>query len=120
MARLQTIAALSALLAFSLVPGARAQSPGASDADYYTVQVMTLPASHKANAEALADRLRRRGYAAYLITSQDRAGNVLHKVRFGKYATSKDALRAAAAFEQEEQLSTLVLRSSFDIPIPLC
>lgn len=84
------------------------ETPGSA---YYTVQVMVISERNRANAFALRDRLREKGFEAYVLSPRGADGRVTHKIRIGRFPRRGEALRLAERLKQTEGLKPLVLKS---------
>lgn len=62
------------------------------------------------NAQGLAEKLREKGYGAYVFDVDDAAGKTWHAVRLDNYDHLKDALAAARTAREAEDLPALVTR----------
>jgi len=71
-----------------------------ADALPFTVQVGAFGGA--ANAEKFAEKLRGKGYDAYVYSAVDDRGRQWHCVRVGAYATRQEAVQAAADFKAHE------------------
>ena len=71
----------------------------------WEVQVMAVPASQRADAEALARRLVSRGYPSYVVPRGNRFA-----VRVGKYPSQREAEAVSARLKKEEQFDPWVTR----------
>ena len=71
----------------------------------WEVQVMAVPASQRADAEALARRLVSRGYPSYVVPRGNRFA-----VRVGKYPNQREAEAVSARLKKEEQFDPWVTR----------
>ena len=90
-------------------PGA-AQSPATPGAEGpFSVQVSSFRS--QTGAQAFAQRLRERGYHAF-VTAPATAPNgvVWHRVRIGPFATQREATTYRAQFENRERMPTIVVR----------
>jgi cell division septation protein DedD len=75
--------------------------------DGFAIQVTAL--SGKTEAEAIADRLKRKGYAVYLVSAP--AGQpATYKVRVGKFKVRTEAEKIATRLEREEQFKPWITR----------
>lgn len=75
--------------------------------DGFAIQVTAL--SGKTEAEAIADRLKRKGYAVYLVSAP--AGQpATYKVRVGKFKVRIEAEKVATRLEREEQFKPWITR----------
>ncbi|MFN7977084.1 MAG: SPOR domain-containing protein [Vicinamibacterales bacterium] len=75
--------------------------------DGFAIQVTAL--SGKSEAEAIADRLKRKGYAVYLVSAP--AGQpATYKVRVGKFKVRTEAEKIASRLEREEQFKPWITR----------
>ena len=75
--------------------------------DGFAIQVTAL--SGKTEAEAIADRLKRKGYAVYLVSAP--AGQpATYKVRVGKFKVRTEAEKIASRLEREEQFKPWITR----------
>lgn len=75
--------------------------------DGFAIQVTAL--SGKTEAEAIADRLKRKGYAVYLVSAP--AGQPsTYKVRVGKFKVRTEAEKIATRLEREEQFKPWITR----------
>ena len=79
----------------SLNPQGDVPTPG------WSVQVASTP--DRAEADALVESLRQRGYVPYAVPVHDgtRDGAVLYRVRVGRYVTTEDAIGAAERLRKE-------------------
>jgi general secretion pathway protein D len=85
-------------------------APGASSEPtlrLWGVQVVALNA--RAKAEAIAERLSSKDYAAYVVPPTN--GVPLYRVRVGKFGTRREAERLKARLEREEQFKPWITRS---------
>ncbi len=74
----------------------------------YSVQVGAF--SRKDNARALADKLKKKGYAAYIVSEKARAGGVtLYRVRVGKHKTRGEAESQARMLGSKEDMPGMVV-----------
>ncbi len=88
------------------VPGAPAS---AGNDGNLTVQVSAF--RNEAPAQSFAQRLRERGYHAYVAQPATGPGNILwHRVRVGPFATAREAHQFRTQFEQREHMPTLLIR----------
>jgi len=87
----------------------QARAVCARPAAQYTVQVETV--SFEPAARAVANRLKARGYDAYFESIADANGTVLYKVRFGRFATHRQADAAAQAYRNHEKRSCFVVQT---------
>jgi cell division septation protein DedD len=63
----------------------------------------------KANAEALARRLSRKGYPTFILAPTPGAASQMFKVRVGNYASKDEAERVLLRLQQEEKLQSCIL-----------
>jgi DedD protein len=73
----------------------------------FTLQVAAL--RDESEATAMADRLTKKGYGAYVMNPPAGAPSV-YRVRVGRYPTRHDAETAAAQLKREEQFSPWITR----------
>jgi cell division septation protein DedD len=71
------------------------------------VEIQVAVLSERASAEALASRLRGKGYQTRVMTTRSE-GKILYRVRVGGYADRTAAEAAAARLEREEKLKTWI------------
>ncbi len=75
--------------------------------DGFAIQVTAL--SGKTEAEAIADRLKRKGYAVYLVSAPG-GQPATYKVRVGKFKVRTEAEKVASRLEREEQFKPWITR----------
>ena len=73
----------------------------------YTVQIAAL--NVQSEADAIADRLASKGYAAYVLSPASGTPQI-YRVRIGKFASRREAETMAAKLEKEEQFKPWVTR----------
>ncbi|RMG95690.1 MAG: SPOR domain-containing protein [Deltaproteobacteria bacterium] len=73
----------------------------------FTLQMKAF--ARKAEAEAFADKLRRRGHDVRIETKEVR-GRIWHRVRLGSFDSWDEALAAKAEFERAEHIIAYVVR----------
>lgn len=83
-------------------------------AQTFTLQVMTL--LDKFTADTELQKLRNRGYSAYIAEYSTESGKVLYKIRSGKYANRSSALAAAKKYQEQEGVAVMVVTASDDAP----
>jgi cell division septation protein DedD len=74
----------------------------------YTVQVSAF--KYEASAKKLVVKLKKKGYSAYLASTETPSGEAWHRVRIGYFPTREAAQKFAREVEEKEKLSTLVVR----------
>jgi len=79
-----------------------------AEANRYSVQVGAF--LKKENADKFAEKLKGRGYPAYVFHYTDSAGNAWNAVRSGDFRDLATAREAAADFEEKEIITTIVTR----------
>lgn len=84
------------------------QPSGSSGA--YTIQVASF--SDKKGAETLSQKLKRKGYDAYVAAGQVPQKGTRYRVRIGRYPSRTDAQRAAERIQEAEKLSFLIATDS--------
>ncbi len=72
----------------------------------YTVQVGAF--LEKDNAEDLAEDLKDKGYAPYIISVWDSMKRQWHTVRLGDYDTQEEAAKAAGEFAKKERMAASI------------
>ena len=72
----------------------------------YTLQVGSFQS--KEHADGLANKLKKKGYAAYSISSNIPMKGTWHRVRVGHFKTIEDAKKVELMFERKERLSAYV------------
>ncbi len=80
-----------------------------STGEFYTVQVAAKAESSV--AQALAADLQRKGYPAYVLQPEPGDAKMLHRIRFGSYATRAQAEQAGRSYTEREQGDFLVVLS---------
>lgn len=85
-----------------------ASEPRGDDANRFSVQVGAF--LNARNAHNLADKLRAKGYGAYVFDVDDAAGKTWYAVRIDDYLDMKAALAAARKVREKEELPALVTR----------
>lgn len=70
--------------------------------------------SVRRNAEALANRLRGRGYAPILVRARNRSGRWLEHVRLRSFTKEPPALAEATRFREDERLPAIVVSVELD------
>ena len=86
------------------VPAAARAEPGGQG---FAVQIAAL--NVRSEADAIANRLSSKGYAAYVLAPADGTPSVF-RVRIGKFPTRREAETIAARLQKEEQLKPWVTR----------
>jgi cell division septation protein DedD len=76
---------------------------------YYTIQTATE--IEKGPAEQFLQRLRDKGYPAYMLEKPTTAGRTLYQIRFGRYLDEASARAAARSYSETEKRDHLVVRS---------
>jgi len=80
-----------------------------------TVQVSAF--RNEAPAQGFAQRLRERGYHAYVAPPATGPGGILwHRVRVGPFPTMREANLFRTQFEQRERMPTLIVRRAAPVP----
>ncbi len=87
------------------VPPRTSESPGA-----YTIQVSSF--SEKKGAETLAQKLKRKGYDAYVTAGEIPQKGTRYRVRIGHYSNRAEAQKAADRIHKAEKLSFLITSDS--------
>lgn len=72
----------------------------------YTLQVGSFQSQDR--AQKLVEKLRRKGYPAYIVSSNIPMKGVWHRVRTGHFQTLKEAKESGLALEMKERLPTYV------------
>jgi cell division septation protein DedD len=85
----------------------RKSSAPAPSGEGFTVQVAAV--KEQSEAETIAKRLTRKGYAAYVMSPAARAPQVF-RVRVGKYRDRREAETVANRLEREEQFKPWITR----------
>ncbi len=80
----------------------------ASEEKKFSVQIGAF--LNHANAEKFAEKLRGRGYPAYVFEYLDSEGNAWNAVRTGDYPDPEAAWGAAVAFQENEGIAAIVTR----------
>ena len=75
--------------------------------DGFAIQVAAL--TGKSEAEAVADRLKRKGYAVYVLSAPS-GQPAAYKVRVGKFKARTEAEKIATRLEREEQFKPWITR----------
>jgi cell division septation protein DedD len=91
-------------------PAASAQAPVASappTGSGFALQVAAL--RERDEAEAIARRLKSKGYEAYVVTPSQGTPSV-YRVRIGKFPTKREAESVAARLQKEEQFTPWITR----------
>jgi len=81
------------------------QKPAASGGTY-TIQVGAY--KEKKEADTRAERLKRKGYDARVVSGKDKDGAVLYKIRVGNFGTQGEAQPTARKIESSEQVTTYI------------
>jgi len=84
------------------------QTSGPSGA--YTIQVASF--TDKKGAETLSQKLKKKGYEAYVAAGEVPEKGTRYRVRIGHYPSRTDAQRAAERIQEEEKLSFLITTDS--------
>jgi cell division septation protein DedD len=86
------------------------QSPATPGAEGpFSVQVSSFRS--QTGAQAFAQRLRERGYHAFVAAPATAPNGVVwHRVRIGPFATQREATTYRAQFENRERMPTIVVR----------
>jgi len=96
--------AATATTAAASEPAADAVPPGTG----FVVQVAAV--RQRSEADAIRDRLSRKGYPAFVTTASTAGSPTTYRVRVGKYQTKREADTVAAKLEREEQFKPWVTR----------
>jgi cell division septation protein DedD len=80
----------------------------------FTLQIMTL--LDKFTADTELQKVRKRGYSAYLFEYTTESGKVIYKIRSGKYANRSSAVAAAKEYQAKEGVAVMVVTASDDGP----
>ncbi len=76
----------------------------------YTIQVASF--SDKKGAETLSQKLKKKGYEAYVAAGEVPEKGTRYRVRIGHYSSRGDAQRAAERIQETEKLSFLITTDS--------
>jgi septal ring-binding cell division protein DamX len=107
--------ACGALLPLLSANTSSAQQPyGSVSPQTFTLQIMTLLDRFSADTEL--QKLRKRGYSAYIYEYTTEAGKVIYKIRSGKYANRSSAVVAAKEYQEQEGVAVMVVTASDDAP----
>ena len=103
----------TALWAILIADATYAQQPqSAVIAPSYSLQIMTILEKFKADEEL--QKVRKRGYDAYLSEYTTETGKVIYKLRSGKYASHAAAAVAARDYENKEGRAVMVVAAHED------
>ncbi len=80
--------------------------PGPNAANEFAIQIGAFESQD--NAVALRDRVKSKGYLAFVFDGSDSAGHMWHAVRMGHFKRLEDATRAAVAFTRKERIPAFV------------
>lgn len=80
--------------------------PAAESSGPYTIQVASF--SEKKGAETLSQKLKQKGYQAYVTTGEVPQKGTRYRVRIGHYPNRAEAQKAAEQIHESEKLSFLV------------
>jgi cell division septation protein DedD len=83
-----------------------AAAPAADAGNEFSVQLGAFESAE--NALKLCDKVKARGYAAFVLDVQDSAGRQWHAVRMGHFKKLETAARAAVAFTGKEKIPAFV------------
>jgi len=98
----------TALWAILIADTVYAQQPQPTvTAPTYSLQIMTI--LEKAKADEELQKVRKRGYKAYLSEYTTQTGKVIYKLRSGKYASRAAAAAAARDYENKEGTSVMIV-----------
>jgi len=91
-------------------PAAHAETPAdpSSSGTGFVVQVAAV--RQRPEADAIRDRLTRKGYPAFVTTASASGAPATYRVRVGTYASRREADTVAAKLEREEQFKPWVTR----------
>ena len=78
----------------------------------YSLQIMTI--LEKAKADEELQKVRKRGYKAYLYEYSTQTGKVIYKLRSGKYASRAAAVAAARDYEHKEGTTVMIVAALDD------
>lgn len=87
-------------------PAAKSDPVKAPAGRMLTIQVASF--RHKKDAEALANKLKRKNYHAYVVPFRFK-GETWHRTRVGVFKTTAAAKRVAARLERDQSLPTLLV-----------
>ncbi|UCE94623.1 MAG: SPOR domain-containing protein [Flavobacteriaceae bacterium] len=82
---------------------------------YYTLQISSL--SNRSFAQANLNRLKNKQYPAYILLTRNKDGEIVYKLRIGKYETEAKAKRAAELFYKYEKMKYIILKSNADVAL---
>jgi len=112
--------AFSSLVLFMLFSPGRAEElePGAAPGvpsvePYYTIQVIILTVEY--NVDRLVTLLLQKGYPAYVVARTNQKGEILYKVRIGKYRTRAEAEAMGRKFAEQEHKPYIVFKSQINL-----
>ena len=77
----------------------------------YTVQVSAYKRENY--AKNLVGKLKKKGYSAYIASSETSLGKKWYRVRIGHFTTKESANEFAKKVRKKEKISTLVIRTGF-------
>ncbi len=83
--------------------------PYAQGEIFYTIQVSTE--LRKPVACSLVEKLKKKGYPAYISEKKTRKGMMLYKVRIGKYKTKAHAEKVSLNYHNTEKRPYLIVKS---------
>ncbi len=79
---------------------------------FYTIQVSTE--LRKPVACSLVEKLKKKGYPAYISEKKTRKGMMLYKIRIGKYKTKAQAKKVSLNYHNTEKKPYLIVKSKAD------
>ncbi len=90
------------------------QAHGPVSPQSFTLQIMTLLDRFSADTEL--QKIRRRGFSAYISEYTTESGKTIYKIRSGKYANRSSAVAAAKEYQAKEGVAVMVVTASDDAP----
>ena len=82
---------------------------------YYTIQISSM--TNRSYAKSHLNRLKKKGYDAYIISTKSKDGRFVYKLRIGKHHTEAKAKKAADIFYKKEKMQYIIISSSADIDL---
>ncbi len=89
-------------------PEPRAEKGRQTPAGGEDLYIQVLATRHSDAAEALRDRLAGRRYPVAVVSSPDKNGRPMYRVRVGGYDSRQEAEQVAARLQKEERLKTWI------------
>jgi cell division septation protein DedD len=81
----------------------------AADAARFTLHLLSF--QNRPEADALVSKLKKAGYAPYVVETEEEGKGTFYRVRVGQYADYESAVAGKTDFEKKQQIIAYVTRT---------